>query len=82
VPLDRETVGAFSPPDGQERTVNGSAVLRFEYRPGSFLTTAWTHSRGFGSADTASSAGRALLHAFGDAETNAFLVKVSLRLGS
>jgi hypothetical protein len=82
VPLDLEPGEAFSIPDGQERTVNGSAVLRFEYRPGSFLTAAWTHSRRFVSGDPKESAGWALLRAFGDAETNAFLVKISLRLGS
>jgi hypothetical protein len=80
------TVDASLPaPDGRQRTLNGDLVLRWEYRPGSFLTVVWNHQRDTVSRDIsrdntpspASDLGRI----FGDPPTNVFLVKVSRRFG-
>ena len=35
----------FSNPDFNYRSLRGNAVFRWEYRPGSTLYVAWTHSR-------------------------------------
>jgi hypothetical protein len=36
---------SFANPDLNQRSLRGSAVFRWEYRPGSVLYVAWTHSR-------------------------------------
>jgi hypothetical protein len=40
----------FDNPDVTDRSLRGNAVFRWEYRPGSVLYVAWTHSRGAGGA--------------------------------
>src|SRR5206468_8760520 len=37
-------------PDVNDRSLRGNAVFRWEYRPGSVLYVAWTHSRAAGAA--------------------------------
>lgn len=64
-------------PDASFRSLHGSAVLRWEYRPGSTMFAVWTHNRGrfdtgytYGGIDDL----RAL---FADAPENVFLLKVN-----
>jgi hypothetical protein len=40
----------FDNPDLTDRSLRGNAVFRWEYRPGSVLYVAWTHSRAAGGA--------------------------------
>jgi hypothetical protein len=66
---------SFGTPDGLERDLNADAVLRWEYRPGSFLTAVWNrHSQRFlsGLRD-----GFALGDLSRDPSTNVFLVKLT-----
>lgn len=67
----------FDNPDVTDRSLRGNAVFRWEYRPGSVLYVAWTHSRA-----TSSSFGDLQLHRDTDAiwstrPDNIFLVKAS-----
>jgi hypothetical protein len=68
--------------DGLGRSSNGSLVLRWEYRPGSFLTGVWNEQRQATSADVADPLGAALKSLLRDRPTNVVLIKMSLRLGS
>ena len=64
-------------PDFTDRSLRGNAVFRWEYRPGSVLYLAWTHTRSgsspFGDLDLA----RDRNALFGDRPDNIFLVKAS-----
>lgn len=65
----------FTTPDDLERDLNADAVLRWEYRPGSFLTAVWNrHSQRFltGMSDALN-----LGALRGDPSTNVFLVKMT-----
>jgi hypothetical protein len=81
--LDLDGDGRFdtslASPDGHRRTLDGSLVLRWEYRPGSFLTAVWNHQRATSSLDTPS-----LWDVLGgvvhDPPRNVVLVKLSLRV--
>jgi len=68
-------------PGGERRELNASAVLRWEYHPGSFLTAVWNQQRQAFSFDAADSSGRALGRVSGDAATDVFLIKLSRRFG-
>ncbi|HEY2376362.1 MAG TPA: DUF5916 domain-containing protein [Gemmatimonadaceae bacterium] len=64
-------------PDVNDRSLRGNAVFRWEYRPGSVLYVAWTHSRAAGA-----SLGDLQLHRDTDAilasrPDNIFLIKAS-----
>ncbi len=70
-----------SRPDGEQRSLNASAVLRWEYRPGSFLTLVWNqHREGLG-ADVERSATQALGDLANDRGHDVILAKVSWRFG-
>ena len=67
----------FANPDLNDRSLRGNALFRWEYRPGSVLYVAWTHSR---AADA--SFGNLALHRDMDAiwatrPDNIFLIKAS-----
>jgi len=76
-------VSALDPlatPDASEtRTLNASVVLRWEYRPGSFVTAVWNQVRATDSVPDAD-----VRHAFGrvfdDPATSVLALKISLRL--
>ncbi|GAC1514657.1 MAG: hypothetical protein NVS1B4_02820 [Gemmatimonadaceae bacterium] len=65
-----------SNPDRRYRSLRGSAVLRWEYRPGATLFAVWTHSRGLG--DGAGYGGLSDLRSLlGLAPENVALVKIN-----
>ncbi|HEX4964620.1 MAG TPA: DUF5916 domain-containing protein [Thermoanaerobaculia bacterium] len=68
-------------PDAMHRTLNGDLVLRWEYRPGSFLTAVWNHQRDRLLRDGRLSPEDGLTGLFGDPPTNVVLLKVSRRFG-
>jgi hypothetical protein len=74
--------GTLASPAAQQRTLNANAVLRWEYRPGSFLTFVWNHRRDVTAADATRSPANALGALPGDPSTNVILLKASFRLGS
>ena len=63
------------------RSLQGNAVLRWEYRPGSALFLVWQQRRDGGASDGALRFGRDLGGLFSDPATNVFLVKLSYWLG-
>ncbi len=68
-------------PDFTVRALQGNAVLRWEYRPGSALFVVWQQSRqGYDGAGDLRW-GRDVRGIFTDAPTNVFLVKLSYWLG-
>lgn len=72
--------GAIALPDGEQRELNGSLVLRWEYHPGSFLTAVWNQQREAFAA-TASGSLSAIGSLRSDPATNVLLLKVSRRFG-
>jgi hypothetical protein len=72
---------SFGDPNFTSRSLRGTAVLRWEYRPGSTMFFVWTQQRSgsdrFGDLDFGRDA-RALL---GDRPDNVFLVKATYWLG-
>lgn len=69
-------------PDAAHRTLNGDLVLRWEYRPGSFLTAVWNHQRDRLVREARPSAEDGLTSLFGDPPTNVVLLKLSWRFGA
>jgi len=73
----------FYDPNFNDRSLRGTAVLRWEYRPGSTIYLAWQHRRsdsapiGVGDFD----AGRDLGALFGAGATNVLVLKASYWLG-
>jgi hypothetical protein len=81
VVLDPDGAGAALPivlgaPDFTVRSLRGSAVMRWEYRPGSTLFFVWQQQRSGSSADGTLSAGD-FGRAFREPGQNVFLVKAS-----
>ncbi|HXT48528.1 MAG TPA: hypothetical protein VN717_07785, partial [Gemmatimonadaceae bacterium] len=71
----------FADPDFTTRSLRGSAVLRWEYRPGSTVFFVWTQQRtGLDAAGTFDF-GRATADIFRDHPVNLFQVKVNYWLG-
>lgn len=70
-----------APPATGHRTLNGDLVLRWEYRPGSFLTAVWNHQRDRLFQDARSSPEAGLTDLFSDPPTNVVLLKLSWRFG-
>ena len=71
--------GGTAPPAREDRRFNGSVVLRWEYRAGSFLTVVWNQVReaaGWSDATVRGAVGRI----FDDPATNVLAIKASLRL--
>ncbi|MEM6288092.1 MAG: DUF5916 domain-containing protein [Bacteroidota bacterium] len=79
-PADGGDPFSFSP-DFTVRALQGNAVLRWEYRPGSALFLVWQQQRNGFEPDGAFRVGRDLGGLFTDAPTNVFLVKFSYWLG-
>ena len=74
--------GSFSlSPDFTVRALQGNAVLRWEYRPGSALFLVWQQQRNGFEPDGAFEFGRDVGGLFTDPVTNVFLVKFSYWLG-
>ncbi|MEL6442869.1 MAG: DUF5916 domain-containing protein [Bacteroidota bacterium] len=63
------------------RSLQGNAVLRWEYRPGSAFFFVWQQQRGGFADDGRLRVGRDLRGLFTDTPTNVFLVKVSHWIG-
>jgi hypothetical protein len=61
-----------------ERQMNATAVLRWEYRPGSFVTVVWNQVRAVSASST--TAGVGLGRVFRDPATTVLAVKISLRM--
>lgn len=78
---DGRVEGSLLSPSGQARALMGTVVLRWEYRPGSFLTFAWNHRRAAATPDASRSVGQAFAALLGDSSTNVVLLKASFRLG-
>jgi hypothetical protein len=78
---DGEARGTFDAPDFSKRQFTSSAVLRWEYRPGSTLFVAWSQARDAGDAVSPFSLGRDARRLFGKRPTNALLVKASYWMG-
>jgi len=68
-------------PDATHRTLNGDLVLRWEYRPGSFLTAVWNHQRDRLFLGARSTPEDGLRDLFSDPPTNVVLLKMSWRFG-
>jgi hypothetical protein len=71
-----------APSDATRRTLNGDLVLRWEYRPGSFLTAVWNHQRDRLVRQVRPSAEDGLTSLFGDPPVNVVLLKLSWRFGA
>ena len=67
--------------DFTSRALQGNAVLRWEYRPGSTLFLVWQQQRSGFEADGSFLFGRDVRGLFNDQATNVFLVKLSYWLG-
>jgi hypothetical protein len=71
----------FSDPNFTARSLRGTAVLRWEYRPGSTVYFAWTQQRAGSSGDGTLEFGRDQSALWRDPADNVFLVKVNYWLG-
>jgi hypothetical protein len=72
---------AFEDPDFSKREFTSSAVLRWEYRPGSTLFVAWSQARNAGEPVSRFRLQEDVKRLFGERPTNALLVKVSYWMG-
>ena len=72
---------SFDDPDFSWRQFTSSAVLRWEYRPGSTLFVAWSQARDAGDPVSPFELRRDVRRLFGERPTNALLVKVSYWVG-
>lgn len=80
--IDADGAGALAPfsfgnPDFTLRSLRGNAVYRWEFRPGSVLYLAWTHSRSGSDHSGDLELGRDRDALFGTSPDNIFLVKAS-----
>ncbi len=71
----------FSDPNFTVRALQGNAVLRWEYRPGSSIFAVWQQQRSGFAPDGAFSFDRDVRGLFTDEVTNVFLIKLSYWLG-
>jgi hypothetical protein len=71
----------FADPDFTTRSLRGSAVLRWEYRPGSTVFFVWTQQRTGSDAAGTFDFGRATTDIFRDHPVNLFQVKVNYWIG-
>jgi len=72
---------AFRDPDFNFRSVQGNAVFRWEYRPGSTLFFVWQQQRSSFEASGDYALGRDLGELFRSKPTNVFLIKMSYWFG-
>ncbi len=70
---------AFANPDFNFKSLRGTAVLRWEYRPGSTIFLVWTQNRSDESHPGDFQLGRDLRNLFGAAGENIFLLKITYR---
>ena len=80
-PIDAQP-DALRSPDGLERSLRASMVLRWEFGPGSFLTVVATQQREGAPEDLERSPASALSGLLADRPHTALLVKLSRRFGS
>jgi hypothetical protein len=71
----------FADPNFTTRSLRGSAVLRWEYRPGSTVFFVWTQQRTGEDPDGTFNFGRATADVFRDRAVNLFQVKVNYWIG-
>jgi hypothetical protein len=71
----------FTDPDFTTRSLRGTAVLRWEYHPGSTIYFVWTQQRAGGSSDGTFDFAREASALFHDRADNVFLVKMTYWLG-
>lgn len=71
----------FGDPNFTARSLRGTAVLRWEYRPGSTIYLAWTQQRAGFSADGTLDFGRDQSALWRDPADNVFVVKMNYWLG-
>ena len=83
VDLDGDARGdfAFSNPDFNVKRFNSTAVLRWEYRPGSTMYVVWGQGRDHRSFDGSTNLRRDTSTLFGTPGTNVFMIKASYWLG-
>jgi hypothetical protein len=72
---------SFADPDFTTRSLRGSAVLRWEYRPGSTVYFVWTQQRSGFDPEGTFDFGSAAAAVFRDKAINLFQVKVSYWIG-
>jgi len=70
----------LSAPGGEERSLDGSVVLRWELRPGSFLTAVWNHHSDVAGLGDPRGPEDALGDLAGDPSRDILLLKLSFRL--
>lgn len=68
---------SFADPDFTYRSLRGTAVLRWEYRPGSTLFLVWAQTRDHSGSSGEFHLGDGLDHLFGRRPDNVFMVKAS-----
>lgn len=68
-------------PDFAVRAIQGNAILRWEFRPGSALFAVWQQARDGFEPDGRFRLGQNLGRAFSDVSSNVFLVKLSYWIG-
>jgi hypothetical protein len=73
--------GVLPLPAGEDRSLDVSAVLRWEYRPGSNLLVAWSQRRSGSTLGADRSPASAFGSLDGDPATSVAIVKLSFRLG-
>jgi Domain of unknown function (DUF5916)/Carbohydrate family 9 binding domain-like len=78
---DGGVLSAFDDPSFSAREFTSSAVLRWEYRPGSTLFVAWSQARDAGDPVSPFQLQSDVKRLFGERPTNALLVKVSYWMG-
>jgi len=71
--------GGKAPSAAEARRFNGSVVLRWEYRAGSFLTVVWNQVRD-AAATSDANVGGAIGRVLHDPATTVLAIKASLRL--
>jgi hypothetical protein len=72
---------SFADPNFSSRSLRGTAVLRWEYRPGSTMFFVWTQQRAGSSGAGDYDFGRDSRALLGDRPTNVFLVKATYWIG-
>jgi hypothetical protein len=85
--IDRDGSGPENPftvvdPTGTTRSLRGTAVIRWEYRPGADLYIAWMQTRSDPYPAATLAVGRDLGALLSAGSTNALVLKVTYRLGS
>jgi hypothetical protein len=78
---DGTTDFALPNPDFSIRNLNSTAVVRWEYRPGSTLFAVWGHGRNHATGDGRASLARSGSDLLSTAGTNVFLLKASYWFG-